>query len=210
MLPAILGAISIATELFDVGKDVYETVTGEKSSADSPESLANEVSSLPADKQALFNEKMEIQLERYRAETERLKVQGGLVDAETLSSIPEKQRGEIAYTRMTARPKIAMRMAHVILFPVYIAVLESVILLHNLLQSAYSSTPTLIGSLASQMLTSDAPFVQLYAYAGPTAASVVITYMGLREIGKRRGNPDEVTVKGLAGKVSDLFKKVVK
>ena len=67
MLPTIFSAISGASELFESGRKAVAAITGNASEASTPEELEAEIKSLPEAQQGQWLQKMEGELERYKA-----------------------------------------------------------------------------------------------------------------------------------------------
>lgn len=204
-LPLIFQGIDLVGDLFDEGRKVYEQVAGKPSAAATPADLRAEVEALPPAEQERFVDAMRVRVEAYKAETARLTVQGGAVDAATLAVIPERQRARIALLRMTTRPLIARMMARVIMLPVYVLYVDGTLAVHNIVSRGYFGGLQL-DYLAAIFFANDA-YVTLYTWAAPTAASVIGTYMTLREVGKARGRGDGVSIGDLVGRVKGLVSK---
>jgi len=200
-LPAIFSAISSATELFDVGKKVVEEVAGTPSAATDTDQLRSEVENLPADKQQAFIDRMKVEIEEYQAITQRLAQQGGQVDATTLNAIPERQRGDIAVMRMTTRPWAVRWMVVAVVFPPLATVAVNLMLaLYNTLNAAFAALPNQIALISLDGVLND-----LYTNMIGWAAGVIMTYMGMREVGKAVGHKDGVTVGDITGSVGGFM-----
>ena len=251
-IPTIISAVSKVTELFKKGKETIETVTGKPSLASTPEELQSEVQSLPADQQNRWAEVMAKQVDLYAKQNERLAVEIGLIDPNITSKIGADAAGKIAMLRMTTRPWTVRWMVHYVLFPFYLVAAD---LAQNILVTWLPFLKTRLGivpfnafeyvfgimrfpdgadaSTWEKIITAfsgeagPATFAgKLYMESIPWVVSIILGYMGLREIGKARGHVDAeaprtsppasaVSVVGkvlsegttLVGKIRGFFKK---
>ncbi|WP_417821251.1 hypothetical protein [Terasakiella sp.] len=203
-LPAIFSAVGQVSELFDVGKKVIEEVTGEPSSSVHPEDLKREYENLPPDQQEVFVNRMRAELDLYTAITHRLEQQGGRIDAGTLNAIPERQRGAIAKMRMTTRPWAVRWMVIAVVFPPLATVATNLLLsIYNALDAAFAEHPNQIALIALDGVLND-----LYTNMIGWAAGVIMTYMGMREVGKAVGQKDSVSVADITGSVGGFVSSV--
>jgi hypothetical protein len=202
-LPVVFSAIDKFADLFSAGKQAYEAVTGKPSAAKSPEDLKAEVSALPPEQQQAFLRQMELQIEQYRAENERLAQQDGEVTADLLATLPMEMRAKVAWERMTTRPRIAMKAAQVLMLPVYITVFDMAVTVVNGVAHAFGLVLDL-PKLAGVFVDNNSPYAGLYAAAAGWAAAVVIVFMGLRQIDKDKASGGG----GLAGAVSGIVNLV--
>lgn len=216
-LPAIFTAVSKVTELFDTGKDVVEAVTGRTSQASTPQELESEVRELPPAQQEQWAETMQTELERFKAQNERLAVEIGLVDAGITEKVSKGTADEIALLRMTTRPWTVRKMVHYILFPFYLVtldVIQQLVLawlpfLEGYGVRSFKAFDYVFGSLSLQAqdaglweklagaahmgLAGKTMAAQLYMESIGWVVSVILAYMGLREIGKATGRADAVS-----------------
>ncbi len=205
-LPAIFAAIKGATEVFDLGKKVIEEVKGEAVDVGSSDQLQDEVENLSPDQQASFVERMKEELQVYEAITGRMRLQGGKLDAQTLSEIPEKKRGAIAYMRMTTRPWAVRWMVIAVVFPPLASVCANLFIAgHNVLNDVFVFSPQ---NLA--MINLGEVLNTLYLSMVGWASGVIMTYMGMREVGKAVGHKDGVRVSDITESFSSLFGNVKK
>ncbi len=203
-LPAIFSAISSATELFGVGKQVVEEIKGEPSGATSPNELRNEVENLTPEQQEAFTSRMQSEISFYNAITQRLEQQGGRINADTLNAIPERQRGAIAKMRMTTRPWAVRWMVIAVVFPPLATVATNLLLsIYNALDAAFAEHPNQIALIALDGVLND-----LYTNMIGWAAGVIMTYMGMREVGKAVGQKDSVSVSDITGSVGGFVSSV--
>lgn len=200
----IAGDDSKAAQVAEEAAGVARAITGE----DSDEAAVAAIRSDPALYAKFQADMKDKAIELYRAETDRLVAEQGTVDAETLRSLPKEAAGRVALLRMTTRPKIALRMSHVILLPIYVMVVDGALALFNIVSRGFGGDGAVqLDMLGAQFFTAGSLYVELYTWAAPTAASVVLGYMGLREVGKAAGNPDNPMARvvkaatGLIGKV---------
>lgn len=215
-IPTIITAIGKVTELFNKGKETIQEVTGKPSQASTPEELATEVENLSADQQNRWAEVMAKQVDMYAKQNERLAIEIGLVDQRITEKLGTEAANKIAILRMTTRPWTVRLMVHYVLFPFYLVVVD---LIQNILitwlpflktilgiqpfnafeyvfgvmkfpESVDSSTWEKIASVFSQN-GGPATFAgQLYIESVPWVVSIILGYMGLREVGKARGHKD--------------------
>lgn len=213
MLPGIFTAISGATELFDAGKQVYNEVTG-NAAPDTPAALQSAVESLPPEQQQAFAEKMSKEIEMYQARTERLEVQGGRVDAETLATLTPEAASEVAIMRMTTRPWVVRQLTRAMVWPVMsVFAVDIALAVINTVSagiwavSSGDAAPVQFDLVAGKFFgEGGSVYVQMYSQVVEYSAYIVITYMTLREAGKA-GGPKQV-VSGAINKVMTGIKSV--
>lgn len=209
MLPAIFGAIGAVTKLFDVGKDIYETVTGKPSAATTTDELKDEVEALPTDQQQAWAATMSAKIEMYRAETDRIANEQGEVTEGILSTLPPEAAAKVAILRMTTRPWAVRQMVRVILLPIYVIAIDGVIALYNILSEAFFNGKQL-GFLAERFAGGDSVYMQLYTWAAPTAATVVITYMTARAVEKAKGHAGDMKISDVVSTAGQAFAGIKK
>lgn len=226
-LPSIFTAISGVSDLFDKGTKAVEKITGKPSDASSPDELKDEVSKLSAQQQAQWAQAMHQKIELYKEENERLDIEIGKITPELHSKLTPDDAGKIAIMRQTTRPWAVRMMVHYVLFPFYLVLFDAVQLtfvhwtgisetrvfktfnyvfgvldfkgmdktLVEKLSAALSGTPGL--TLAGEMYMNSIGWV----------ISVILSYMGLREISKARGTTGDEMTPGKAGPlaVSDVI-----
>lgn len=205
-LPAIFQAIASSVELFGAAKKTFAEVTGRAPAATSPDGLQAEVAALPAADQARFAEVMAAELQRYRAETERLVTEQGEMTPELLLAIGPDAARRVALARMMTRPLIAMRMSHVVLLPVYVFALDATIMLFNILAAGLGFA-TRFELLAGALFAEGSVYYQLYTWAAPTAASVIGGYMALRS-GEKAANQGNAGGGGLGAAIDGALTAV--
>lgn len=216
-IPTIFSAISKVTELFNKGKEAVEKVTGKESQASTPDELRTEIESLPVDEKNRWAEFMSKQVDLYAKQNERLAIEIGLIDPNITGKLDTKSANEIAVLRMTTRPWAVRLMVHYVLFPFYLVVVDiiQIILvtwlpfLRNYLGiEPFNSFEYVFGVLKisedleasalqkvlevfSEKGAAPATFAgELYMESIPWVVSIIIGYMGLREVGKARGHKD--------------------
>lgn len=199
-LPAIFAAIESATDLFDLGKDVVTEITGDDAGVQTPTDLRERVAQLAPEDQARFVTRMKSELAFYQAVTGRLTGQGGKVDAVTLKAIPERVRGRIAYLRMTTRPWAVRWMVLAVVFPPLALVCLNIALsVYNVWITAFEAAKQPVALIDMGTVLNS-----LYAQMVGWASAVIMTYMGMREIGKATGQNDGVKVSDVVGSLSGL------
>ena len=218
-LPTIFTAISKASDLFSKGKEAVEKITGKTSEASNPDELKDEVESLTPQQQAQWAQTMQQKIDLYRAETDRLDIEIGRITPELQAKLTPDDAGKIAIMRQTTRPWAVRMMVHYVLFPFYLVLFDSVQLaiihwfgiseervfkafnyvfgaltIKDVDQSVLDKVSTLFTE--PQNLTLAA---QMYMDSIAWVVSVIISYMGLREIGKAKGTSgDELVSRGKA------------
>ncbi|WP_417834765.1 hypothetical protein [Thalassospira xiamenensis] len=205
MLPGIFTAISSATELFDAGKKVYNEVTGNDAPA-SPDLLQAAVEKLPPEQQQAFAEKMSKEIEMYQAQNDRLEIQGGRVDAETLSVLSKEDAGKVALMRMTTRPWVVRQLTRAMVWPVMAIFAVDIFLavLNTITAGVWaafgdSTAPLQFDLVAGKFFGSaDSVYVQMYSQIVEYSAYIVISYMTLREVGKV-GGPKQAAANAFSG-----------
>ncbi|HXH71968.1 MAG TPA: hypothetical protein VNI58_04050 [Mariprofundaceae bacterium] len=217
MLPTIFSAVSKVSDLFATGKETVKKVTGNDSVASTPEELQQEVQGLPPEQQAQWAQIMRQKVELYQAENQRLDIEIGKIDSNITGKLSEDAASKIAYMRMTTRPWTVKMMVYYILFPF---ALVSVDLIQELLKNwlffwtdklqPVKTFDYVFGSLNPAMFKGAEPgaFEKLVqAFAGshaqmtlagnlyvdsiPWVVGIIVSYMGLREIGKFSGKSSD-------------------
>lgn len=200
-LPLIFEAITGLPKLLSAGKSVYEAVTGEASTAETPEALQAEVEALPPEQQQAFVDRMETEIKRYRAETERLINEQGVVDENITGKLSQAAADAIAKMRMMTRPLVVRMMARAMVWPVmYLFLIDGSLALANTLLAGFRVTikdgeaEVLLQFqlIAGQFFSSDSAYTEMYATLVPWAAGVVMTYMTLRQFEKKKGDASPV------------------
>lgn len=220
-IPTIFTTIGKVVDLFDDGKSAVEEVTGSKSEAHTPEELRVEVGNLSKEDQAKWSEVMSAKVDAYRAKTERLVVEQGAVPT-NLSTIAANK---VSIMRQTTRPWTIRCLVHYWLAPLYLMVVDTVQgVLHafGLPITPYSAFATAFGNTVDKavlesILSTTSTFGTVYLSALPYVTSIIISYMGLREVGKIKGLPDHPNQQtsggmlkegvGVLSKVTSLFKR---
>lgn len=187
-LPAVFSAIDGAADLFSKAREVYAEVTGDDA-PDDPAALRRSIEAQPEAVQTRFVERMQQEIALYRAQTERLAVDQGTLEAELLASLSPKARDRIAKMRMVTRPLTVRRMTHVMLLPVYVLVADAAFTLINsgIAGVSAAETPYQIPLLAATFFADGTLYSGLYDSAVGPAALIVVSYMTLREVGKAGG-----------------------
>jgi len=209
LLPTIFSAVSKVSDLFSTGKEMVKKVTGNDSVASTPEELQQEVQNLPPEQQAQWAQIMRQKVELYQAENQRLDIEIGRIDSNITGKLTAESASKIAYMRMTTRPWTVKMMVYYILFPFALVTVD---LVQELLKSwlffwtdkvqPVKTFDYVFGSLNPDMFKGDPgvfeKLVQAFAgshsqmtFAGnlyvdsiPWVVGIIVSYMGLREIGK--------------------------
>jgi hypothetical protein len=191
-LPLIFQAISSSVDLFNEGKKVFEDITGRPSTATKPVDLQAEVASLPVDQVASWSVAMDKRREQYIAETGRLTSEQGELTAEILTAMGPEAAKEVAIMRMTTRPKVVLQMRHVVMLPVYIFCIDAGFMMINNAMKVVGLTGR-FDLLADVLFMEGSIYFQLYSWAAPTAASVIIAYMTLKSGEQGQANAGQAT-----------------
>jgi len=223
-IPTIITAVSKVTDLFQKGKNLIEEVTGDPSRASTPEELQTEIQKLPESQQNQWAEVMSKEVDKYAAQNERLAMEIGLLDTNITEKLSEDAASEIAVLRMTTRPWAVRWMVYYVLFPFFLVVVDlAQHLLVTWLPFLFSTiTPfdtfeyvfgvmkfpdTMDAGTVEKVirLFSDnggpATFAgELYMESIPWVVSIILGYMGLREVGKFKGYSDKSTLNALGGR----------
>lgn len=211
--PLIFEGVKLVAGLFDEGKAVVEAVTGKPSTATTPEGLEAEVGNMTEEQREKWREAMSAKLEAYKAESARLRNEQGSVTAKTLNALPEWMAAKVAWFRMTTRPWCVRWCLRTLILPIWaVMFIDIPILLHNTLSAAFQVAPVTIKTLAASILAADSGFVTIYTWFAPSAVSIVMTYMTLRQVGIARGGSDDTpnSIAGIAGQARSLYDKVFK
>jgi len=216
-IPTIFSAINRVTDLFNKGKESVRGVSGKISEASTPEELRTEIEKLPDDQKNRWAEIMANEVDIYTKQNERLAIEIGLIDPNITSNLSTKTANKIAKLRMTTRPWTVRLMVHYVLFPFYLVIVD---LIQNILitwlpflKSIFAIKPFNAFEYVFGVLelpgNPDASTIQklfevfsekgivpatlageFYIHSIPFVVSIIIGYMGLREIGKARGHKD--------------------
>lgn len=245
-IPKFLQIAGKATGLFNKAKQIKQQITSSPSMASNPEELKDEINNLPDDQKQRWAELMQIEIEKYAKENERLDLEVGRIDQNITSKLSSADAGEIAILRQTTRPWAVRMMVHFIFFPFYLAIID---IIQNIIKNwiffwtdinPFNSLSYVFGNInleriskidgnllnQIQSIFSDPQITivgQLYLNSIPWITGIIVSYMGLREIGKFRYNemnysgndislPTKITDQignsiGLINRIRNLFKK---
>ncbi|MCF8368705.1 MAG: hypothetical protein K9G76_06655 [Bacteroidales bacterium] len=228
-IPAIINVASKVSKIFSKAKEIKEQVTGTPSQASSPEELQEEIANLPQEQQIQWAEKMKVEVEMYAKQNERLDIEIGRIDSNITSKLTSEDAGKIAVLRQTTRPWAVRMMVHYIFFPFYLVIIDIVqMLLKNWIFfwadriKPFETFKYLFGELNLKTM-SDSKVVevikelasgggnieglsfggQLYMSSIPWVTGIIVSYMGLREIGKARGTSGDQADKTVESSISD-------
>lgn len=215
----LFSGISKVKELFNSGKELMSDIKGETSTAVTPEELREEFNALPTEKQQGWIDQMAAATNQYEAETERLKTQEE-ISTEIAEKVDVETASDIAYQRQTTRPWTVKKMVHLMLFPFYLIAID---VFQNLVKNwllfwtdkvqPFESFIYVFGSKDGGLMDKLGNLIgpmpktlagQMYIEAIAWAAAIVISYMGLREIGKARGTDKS---DGIMSKAANVIKK---
>lgn len=186
-LPALISAMGAATDLFSMGKKVVADITGKEPTAQTPAELGETLEQLPPAQVDQFVHRMEAELTAYSQTSKRLQQDQGRLNTETLSALTPIDRGYVARLRMTTRPwAVRWMVIAVVLPPLALVLINMAIALVNMGMSVGVEDRVLLIPLASTPLFND-----LYTTMVGWASGIIMTYMGMREIGKARDHNDQ-------------------
>jgi hypothetical protein len=205
MFAALLPLLAQIPALFDAGKSIYETVTGKPSSAATPQALGVEIAALPGDQQAVILSRLQIEVDKYRAENERLVIEEGEISEGVLRAIGPVAAANVALLRMTTRPKIVLWMAHVLLMPIYVMAYDMAVTVGNNLIMVFGGK-TRLTLLAQSFFNEKSLYRDMYELAAGPAATIVVSYMILRYLEKTSSTPGDA-VGQMVNSVVGMFKK---
>ena len=213
-IPTIIAAARKVSSVFHKGQEVLAEVTGRPSESSTPEELETELRTLPEDQQNRWAETMAKEVEQYTAQNERLATEIGLIDSTLTAKLSREAVDEVAILRMTTRPWTVRWMVRYILFPfflIFIDIAQNLILawlpflkrwitpfdtfghFFGVVRPPDTGDVTILNEFAQLFADGLAPTTmagQLYIDSVPWVVSVVVSYMGLREVGKWRGHAD--------------------
>lgn len=229
LLPDIFAAVKKIGSLFAESKNKFETISGRPSAAQTPEELQREVATLSPEAQERWVDLMHAEISKYYAENARLDIEIGRITPELQTKVSSTAADKITILRQTTRPW-AVRMAiHYLFFPVYLLIFDVLQLSISAWigfseQRIFRAFEYVFGTTAKQSVVERIGELivqgQAYTVAGQlyTASigwvvSIVISYMGLREIGKCTGSSESNSVKqrsilqGITAGIGKFFKK---
>ena len=222
-IPTIISAVSKVSKLFNKGQDVVKEVTGKPSEASTPEELQTEIQKLPPDQQNRWAEIMSKEVDKYMAENKRLAIEIGLVDENITAKVSEDAASDIAYLRMTTRPWAVRWMVYYVLFPFFLVVIDlaqhliitwlpflqkwitpfnSFEYVFGVLKWPENVDASTLEKLAVFFTEKGGPTTfagELYIDSIPWVVSIILGYMGLREVGKWKGTADKPAEGSLSG-----------
>ena len=197
----LFSGIPKVKELFSAGKKLKEDISGTPSQASTIDELKGEIVALPLEQQTNFIDQMKQYIDMYDARTERIKTQEEIAP-EIAAKVDEETASKIAYQRQTTRPWCVRMMVHLMLFPFYLVILDVVqhVAISWLLfwtdrvkpfESFIYVFGTKDGGLMDKLGNVIGPMPktlagQMYLETVMYAAAIIISFMGLREMGKSR------------------------
>lgn len=204
-------------EAESIGRAVYEEIRGAEPRGPLDEAL----SEMDEDEQEEWARVMQLRLDMFVAETERLEGEQGRMDAETLGVLSVEDRGRVAWLRMTTRPWGVRLMILGLVSPFLLVAIDVGFYVINVIVTAVSldhllsSDPN--GWSVYNFELSNAAFnneglKEFYLGFKGWAAAIVISYFGFREIGKINGIDDgkEQSLTGAVSAVGGAMKQVKK
>ncbi|RCK32478.1 hypothetical protein TH9_12135 [Thalassospira xiamenensis] len=206
LAPSIIGLFtkggSTAEKVMNTAVDIGKAITGKENPDDIAEALKADPDKLVA-YQAQMNDAA---IAIYQAENERLEIEGGRVDGETLAALPPEAAAEVAIQRMTTRPWVVRQLTRAIVWP--LMAISGVDIVLAVLNTLIAGIWAVVGSTASPIqfdlvagkffADPDSIYVQMYLQTVEYGAYIVITYMTLREAGKA-GGPKQAAANAFSG-----------
>ena len=214
-IPTIMSAVGKVSQLFRKGQDTVAEISGAPSQASNPEELQTEIQQLLPEQQNRWAEIMSKEVDKYAAQNKRLSVEIGLVDRNITSKLNRDAAGEIAIMRMTTRPWTVRWMVYYIIFPFFLVVVDLIQHLiitwlpflqkwinpfntfeyvFGVMKYPENLDANMLEKLAALFSKNGGPTTfagELYSESIPWVVSIILGYMGLREVGKRRGYADK-------------------
>ncbi|GGD64244.1 hypothetical protein [Lacimicrobium alkaliphilum] len=214
-IPGILNAVGKVSELFSKGKEAVKEITGQPSLSSTPEELQTEIQHMPVDQQNRWAEIMAKEVDKYVAQNERLAIEIGLIDKSLTENLSQGAASHIAMMRMTTRPWAVRWMVYYVLFPFFLVMVDLIQHLivtwlpflkrwiepfnafeyvFGVMRFPESADPGALDALARMFTEGQGPATfagKLYVESMPWVVGIIISYMGLREIGKARGVADK-------------------
>ena len=225
-LALVMKMVSGAPKLFKKLKEVKAAVTGEPSTAATPDELKAELGSLKEDR---LNEC----LERFMEDEQTIKLIRAQeeVDSNVTAKLSSEAADEVAVMRQTTRPWAVRMMVHYIFSPLYLVALDVLQKLidtwlifwkdvyppmtfeyvFGVMDLKELSALEKVGNFIGQPQTLAA---QIYIDTVPWATGIVVAYIGAREVGKGLGTSGDTPFdklktagSGVVGLVGKWFKK---
>jgi hypothetical protein len=209
LLGTILGAFEAAPKVFEAGKAIVETISGKPVAPEAtPKDVVETIKALPPEQQQAALQAIQGNIELYRAETERIKIEGGEMTAELLTAVPDKKRAEVAVLRMTTRPWLARYAMHVIAAPIIVAAGDYSLMWANGIYRVISQQRAFVpfDLFAEKIMAEGSAYVLAYQWAAPTCMAIVLAFIGARAT-EKAGGADGLVGKlaGAVGAVKGLF-----
>jgi hypothetical protein len=90
----------------------------------------------------------------------------------------------VAILRMTTRPRVVLMMAHVILLPVYVTILDVVLMVLNGGYRSFAGNRDFapFDLFAEKLFGEGSIYVVMYQWSAPTAAVVVVSYITAKTV----------------------------
>ncbi|MEM7240995.1 MAG: hypothetical protein AAF429_02320 [Pseudomonadota bacterium] len=194
-----------------IGEAVFEEVVGR--AAGGP--LNEEVEELDPEIAEEWARVMQDRLEFFEAQTERIVAEQGLVDKDTLSVLSIEDRGRVAWLRMTTRPWAVRWMIIGLMAPFLVVTLDVVFWVLNMILGAIQFDKLVNGGndwpaydfRLTNVIFTKPELATFYNGFKGWASAIVISYFGLREVGKWRGQDDEASVSGVIADAKSVVKK---
>lgn len=214
-IPGILNAVGKVSELFSKGKEAVQQISGHPSVSSTPEELRTEIQQMPVDQQNRWAEIMAKEVDKYVAQNERLAMEIGLIDQSLTEKLSQDAASHIALMRMTTRPWAVRWMVYYVLFPfllVMVDLIQHLIVtwlpflkrwiepfnafeyVFGVMRFPQNADPGAMDAIVRLFAEGHGPTTfagKLYVESMPWVVGIIISYMGLREIGKIRGVADK-------------------
>lgn len=215
LAPSIIGLFtkggSAAEKVMNTAVDIGKAITGK----DNPDDIADALKADPDKLLAYQTQMNNAAIAIYQAENERLEIEGGRVDGETLAALPPEAAAEVAIQRMTTRPWVVRQLTRAMVWPLMAIFGVNIVLavLNTLIAGIWAVAGTTASPIQFDLVAGkffadpNGIYVQMYSKTVEYGAYIVITYMTLREAGKAGGPTKAVggAISGLVGGVRSLF-----
>jgi len=176
---AILAAISGVAGLFDAGKALYEKVTGQPTTAATPDALIEEVKKLTPEQQQAWTEGMDAKTKQYEAESARIAQDQGDVTPDILKVLDPKAAASVAIERMTTRPRIVKDAMKVVMLPIFITVCDMAFMFFNAIYRMVTNQREIapFDLFSEKIFDPTSVYYAMYQWAAGICATIVISYI---------------------------------
>ena len=185
-----------------IGESVYQDIVGHRPS----EGLDHAVLHMDEDERNEWARLMGLQLEYYDRETFRIGLEQGQVDTETLGVLSKDAAARIASLRMRTRPIVVCWLVVGIMSPFILIAVDAVLFFLSVVLMALNVDAVLsedgswqrYGFDMSAAVFADQNLREFYKLFQGWASVIVLSYFGLRQVGKMTGSDSDDQTLGTA------------